>query len=80
MRMRRYVYREAKLEIGMLEHLTEDDIRSKAYELWEQAGCPDGGAEIYWAQAQMILSGADDAPPAASAETSPSPRQTSDDT
>ena len=58
----------------MLEHLTENDIRSKAYELWEQAGCPDGGAEIYWAQAQMILSGGDDAPPSASAETSSLPR------
>lgn len=58
----------------MLEHLTENDIRSKAYELWEQAGCPDGGAEIYWAQAQMILSDGDDAPPSASAETSSLPR------
>jgi len=59
-------------------HVTEDDIRSKAYEIWEQAGCPDGGAEIYWAQAQMILSGGDDAP-STSAETSSSPRQMSDD-
>jgi hypothetical protein len=47
----------------MLNHLTEYDIRAEAYELWEQAGCPDGGAEIYWAQAQMILSGGDDVPP-----------------
>ncbi len=39
----------------MSHTITEDDIRSKAYELWEHAGCPDGGAEIYWAQAQMVL-------------------------
>ena len=46
-----------------MPNLTEDDIRSKAYELWEQAGCPDGGAEIYWAQAQMILGGGENALP-----------------
>ena len=63
----------------MLNRATEDDIRSKAYELWEQAGCPDGGAEIYWAQAQMILNGGDDAPPPASVETSSSPRRMSGD-
>jgi Protein of unknown function (DUF2934) len=54
----------------MLNHLTEDDIRTKAYELWEQAGCPDGGPEIYWAQAQMVLSGGDDVPAPANATTS----------
>jgi hypothetical protein len=42
---------------------TEDDIRTKAYELWEQAGCPDGGAEIYWAQAQVVLGGGENASP-----------------
>jgi len=41
----------------MPNSFTDDDIRTKAYELWEQAGCPDGGEEIYWAQAQVVLSG-----------------------
>jgi len=30
-------------------------IRYLAYELWEQAGQPDGGAEDYWYQAERIL-------------------------
>lgn len=52
----------------VMPNLTEDDIRSKAYELWEQAGCPDGGAEIYWAQAQMTLGRGENAlPPDSSA-------------
>ncbi|MGA7817877.1 DUF2934 domain-containing protein [Caballeronia sp.] len=41
----------------MATNLNEDEIRAKAYELWEKAGCPEGRAEDYWAQAQMILSG-----------------------
>lgn len=59
----------------MLNHPTEDDIRTKAYELWEQAGCPDGGAEIYWAQAQMVLSSGDDGPARESSETNSSARE-----
>lgn len=55
----------------MANRFTEEDIRSKAYELWERAGCPDGGAEIYWAQAEMILGGADETQASKSAETSP---------
>ncbi|MFT4503297.1 DUF2934 domain-containing protein [Caballeronia sp. 15711] len=47
----------------MSNSFTEDDIRTKAYELWQQAGCPDGGAEIYWAQAQTILGGGENAFP-----------------
>lgn len=46
----------------MPDQPNEDDVRSKAYELWEQAGCPDGGAEIYWAQAEMILRGGNEDP------------------
>lgn len=53
----------------MVNRFTEEDIRSKAYELWERAGCPDGGAEIYWAQAEMILSGTHEVQAPESAET-----------
>jgi hypothetical protein len=47
------VYLDATLEIVMLNRLTEDDIRTKAYELWEQAGCPTGerksiGRKLKW--------------------------------
>ena len=52
---------------------TEDDVRSKAYELWEQAGCPDGGAEIYWAQAQMVLGDRETTSPAPSDDELSSP-------
>jgi hypothetical protein len=45
------------MEAVMATNLNEDEIRAKAYEMWEQAGCPEGRAEDYWAQAQMILSG-----------------------
>jgi hypothetical protein len=51
------------LEPVMPNSFTEDDIRTKAYELWEQAGCPDGGAEIYWAHAQVVLGGGENASP-----------------
>jgi hypothetical protein len=45
----------------MPNSFTEDEIRTKAYELREQAGCPDGSEEIYWAQTQVVLSGRDEA-------------------
>jgi hypothetical protein len=53
------------MEAVMATNFNEDEIRTKAYELWERAGCPEGRAEDYWAQAQMILSGgtASDASP-----------------
>jgi Protein of unknown function (DUF2934) len=63
----------------MPNSFTEDDIRTKAYELWEQAGCPDGGAEIYWAQAQVALSGEEDAPLSDSLADVHSPEDTPDD-
>jgi hypothetical protein len=33
----------------------ERRIRELAYELWEQAGKPDGGAEEYWYEAERRL-------------------------
>lgn len=44
----------------MSNHPTEEEIRTKAYELWEHAGCPDGSEELYWSQAELILSGPED--------------------
>jgi hypothetical protein len=29
----------------------EQEIRERAYYLWEQDGCPEGGSENYWARA-----------------------------
>jgi hypothetical protein len=46
----------------MLTHPTDEDIRTKAYELWEQAGCPDGSAEMYWTEAEKLLSTAEETP------------------
>ena len=33
----------------------EDRTRAIAYALWEEEGCPDGCAEIHWAQACAIV-------------------------
>jgi hypothetical protein len=66
------------LEKIMPNSFTEDDIRTKAYELWEQAGCPDGGAGIYWAQAQVILGNGESASPSDSLADVHSPEDTPD--
>jgi hypothetical protein len=34
---------------------TEEQIRSLAYSLWEEAGCPEGQAEAFWAKAEEQL-------------------------
>ncbi|SAK94834.1 hypothetical protein AWB75_06856 [Caballeronia catudaia] len=34
---------------------TEEQIRSLAYGLWEEAGCPEGRAAEFWAQAEKQL-------------------------
>jgi hypothetical protein len=67
------------LEKIMPNSFTEDDIRTKAYELWEQAGCPDGGAGIYWAQAQVILGNGESASPSDSLADVHSPEDTPDE-
>jgi hypothetical protein len=33
----------------------EDEIRRRAYELWEQYGRPDGGAEEFWLKAEREI-------------------------
>lgn len=62
----------------MSHTFTEDDVRSKAYELWEQAGRPDGGAEIYWTQAQMVLGDRETALPAPAIDELSPPADTRD--
>jgi hypothetical protein len=33
----------------------EDRVRARAHALWEREGCPEGGAERHWAQAEEEL-------------------------
>lgn len=35
----------------------EEQIRMRAYELWREAGCPEGGSEGHWFQAEAELAG-----------------------
>jgi hypothetical protein len=34
---------------------TEEQIRTLAYRLWEEAGCPDGQSDEFWILAQQKL-------------------------
>jgi hypothetical protein len=36
---------------------TEEQIRKRAFELWEQAGKPEGREDEFWDQAQRELQG-----------------------
>lgn len=35
--------------------ISEDDIRTRAYALWEAAGCPEGSHEEHWLEALRQL-------------------------
>jgi hypothetical protein len=35
--------------------ISEDDIRARAYALWEAAGCPDGSHDEHWLEALRQL-------------------------
>ena len=63
----------------MLDEYDEAErIRVTAYHLWEQAGCPEGRAEEFWALAREIETGPTAV--AASAEsTSKGPTETGPD-
>ncbi len=37
---------------------TDEQIRSRAHQLWEQAGCPAGRPDEFWHQAERELSDA----------------------
>jgi hypothetical protein len=39
---------------------TEEQIRIRAHELWEQAGKPEGWENEFWRQAERELQGTDD--------------------
>ncbi|MBX9462621.1 MAG: DUF2934 domain-containing protein [Aquamicrobium sp.] len=38
------------------EH-TDDEVRRRAYQLWEEEGFPEGGQERHWLQAEQELRG-----------------------
>ena len=41
-----------------LTQLTQQEIQARAYELWQQRGCPDGSPEVDWFAAENeILNG-----------------------
>ena len=39
---------------------TEEQIRKRAFELWEQAGKPEGREDDFWNQAQRELQSAEE--------------------
>lgn len=40
-----------------LAQLTQEDIAARAYELWQQRGCPEGDPETDWFAAETELLG-----------------------
>ncbi|MEZ0171193.1 DUF2934 domain-containing protein [Microvirga sp. TS319] len=38
-------------------HMTEDQVRQRAFELWEKRGCPVGYEAEFWHQAERELKG-----------------------
>lgn len=40
-----------------MQHGTEDDIRRRAYELWEREGRPEGRQNAHWEQARRDVEG-----------------------
>ncbi|WFU43309.1 DUF2934 domain-containing protein [Bradyrhizobium sp. CB82] len=43
-----------------MAHPTEEQIRKRAFELWEQAGKPEGREDEFWQQAQGELQSAEE--------------------
>ena len=41
-----------------MEHAREEDIRERAYAIWEQDGRPEGRSLAHWSQAEAELGGA----------------------
>jgi hypothetical protein len=37
------------------EHISEDAVRVRAHDLWEQHGCPTGRDEEFWVRAEREL-------------------------
>jgi len=42
-----------------MAHPTEEQIRKRAFELWEQVGKPEGREDEFWHQAQRELQDAE---------------------
>lgn len=42
--------------------VTEEQIRTLAFFLWEKDGSPEGRSDEYWGKARRQLAGEDDAP------------------
>jgi len=38
-----------------MSHPSEDAVRQRAYELWEQDGCPTGTPDAFWHRAREEL-------------------------
>lgn len=38
-----------------MTHAYEDDIRARAYKLWEEAGKPEGRMDEFWYEAERQL-------------------------
>ena len=53
------------------EHDRDELIRRRAYQLWEQAGEPEGLHEEFWHKAEAEMVAPDDAAPDAPSEHSP---------
>jgi len=43
--------------------LMEHRIRERAFQLWQEAGCPEGQADEFWHLARAIETGIDDPEP-----------------
>lgn len=44
----------------IMAHPTEEQIRKRAFELWEQAGKPEGREDEFWQRAQKDLQDAEE--------------------
>jgi hypothetical protein len=49
----------------------DEEIRRKAYELWEEAGSPEGRSEEFWEEARAAVG--DDAEPVSSDQSDTGP-------
>ncbi|CDY74766.1 hypothetical protein BGLT_03708 [Caballeronia glathei] len=50
------------MENTSLDTSTDEQIRRKAYELWEEAGSPEGRADEFWEEARASVAGENGGP------------------
>ena len=41
----------SKVKVKNASPVTDDQIAARAYQIWQEQGCPDGRADEHWAQA-----------------------------